>query len=149
MCKPSKPPNSGADAKGACGVSTPCSTFKKGTPVAIGPSINSIMCKSGDLVVQNTNTGADKKCTQAHEESHIQDWKNRYGPDLCKGVPDGSLPVGDEGYDEFLRQSECKAYKVGKACRENLLKSADESDKASIQAGIDRDKEQIKNRKCD
>lgn len=85
------------------------------------------------LVVQNNNSGPDKDCTQAHEQSQIADWKGRYGGDLCKGVPDGSLPVGGDGYEEFLRKSECKAYKVGKACREKLLKSAAAKDKAAIQ----------------
>jgi hypothetical protein len=28
--------------------------------------------------------------------------------------------LGGPGYDEFLKQSECKAYKAGKACRESI-----------------------------
>ena len=129
-------------------VTTPCEKAK-GTPAAIGSRINSIVCMNGNLVVQNNNAEPDRACTQAHEGSHIQDWKDRYGEDLCKGVPDGRLPVGGEGYHEFLRQSECKAYKVGKACREKLLTSADDKDKAAIQNGIDRDNAQIKSNKCD
>jgi Domain of unknown function (DUF4157) len=120
----------------------------KGTPVVIGPTANSIICKGGGLVVQNNNTGPDKDCTQTHEGSHIQDWKNRYGDDLCKGVADGSLPVGGPGYDEFLRTSECGAYTTGKQCRENLLKTAPAADRASIQSGIDRDNAQLKSHKC-
>src|SRR5712691_12497619 len=100
---------------------------------------NTIVCRGGKLVVQNNNKGPDKACTEAHEGSHINDWKERYGDNLCDGVPDGRLPVGGDGYSEFLRQSECKAYKVGKACRESLLKRAPDSDKPATQNGIDRD----------
>jgi hypothetical protein len=119
----------------------------KGTPTPIG-NINSIGCKGGKLVVQNNNKGPDRSCTQAHESSHIQDWKNCYGQDLCKGVPDGSLLLGGDGYAEFLRQSECTAYGIGKACREQLLKTAADKDKAAIQTAIDRDNAQIKKNKC-
>ena len=79
----------------------------------------------------------------------MKDWKQRYGEDLCKGVSDGNLPVGGDGYDEFLRQSECKAYKVGKACREKALETAADADKPGIQNGIDRDKAQLTSHSCD
>lgn len=72
-----------------------------------------------------------------------------YGDDLCKGVKDGYLPMGGDGYGEFLRQSECNAYKAGKKCREDLLKGCDPKDKAAIQSGIDRDNEELKKNKCD
>ncbi len=135
----------------AKGVSTSKSKEKvKGTAIAIPSDVNSIVCKSGVLVVQNNNaTGPDSSCTQAHEESHIKDWKDRYGEDLCKSVPDGSLPVGGDGYAEFLRQSECKAYNAGKGCREKLLKNATDTDKATIQRAIDRDNTQLKAQKCE
>ncbi len=120
-----------------------------GTPVPVPPGNNSIVCQSGKLVVQSNNKGPDSKCTQAHEEQHMKDWKDRYGDDLCKGVKDGHLPVGGDDYAEFLRQSECKAYKVGKKCREDLLKGCGPKDKAAIQAGIDRDNAQLKKNKCD
>jgi uncharacterized Zn-binding protein involved in type VI secretion len=123
----------------------PQETKVVGHPAAIDADANSIICKAGVLVVQNNNTGPDKSCTEAHESSHIADWKGRYGNDLCKGVPDGSLPVGGDGYDEFLNKSECKAYKVGKACREKLLKKAAAGDKTAIQDAIDRDDDQISN----
>ncbi len=79
----------------------------------------------------------------------MKDWKGRYGENLCDGVSDGQLPVGGDGYDEFLRQSECKAYRVGKACRENSLKTAADSDKPAIQRGINRDNAQLKSNSCD
>jgi hypothetical protein len=120
-----------------------------GTPVPIPPGNRSIVCRGGKLVVQNPNNGPDSKCSQVHEESHLKDWKDRYGDDLCKGVKDGYLPVGGDDYAEFLRQSECKAYKAGKKCREDLLKGCDPKDKAAIQAGIDRDNAQLKKNKCD
>jgi uncharacterized protein involved in type VI secretion and phage assembly len=119
-----------------------------GTPVAIDPGANSIVCRAGNLVVQNNNTGPDRACTQAHEGSHIADWQARYGNNLCAGVPDGQLPVGGPGYAEFLRQSECRAYRIGKACRENLLRTASAADRPAIQAGIDRDNAQIAGNRC-
>jgi hypothetical protein len=116
--------------------------------VDIDPTSDSIVCKGGQLTAQINDTGPDKACTRAHEESHMADWKGRYGNDLCKGVKDGQLPLGGDGYDEFLRQSECKAYKVGKACREKMLKGASDADKVIIQRGIDRDDAQLKENKC-
>lgn len=115
-----------------------------GSPVAIPGNINSIVCRGGRLVVQNNNTGPDSACTQAHENQHVTDWKARYGENLCSGVSDGSLPAGGEGYAEFLRQSECRAYRVGKACRENLLKTASAADKPAIQRAINRDNAQLR-----
>ena len=120
-----------------------------GTPAPIPAGADSIVCRSQKLTVQNNQKGTkDEACTQAHEESHLADWKARYGDDLCSGVADGSLPVGGAGYDEFLRKSECKAYKVGKTCREKQLKTADPADKPGIQAGIDRDDRELKANKC-
>jgi hypothetical protein len=146
----SKPANPCAGDGGTAkdGTVAACDKKVKGTPAAISPTANSIICKSGVLVVQNNNSGPDKSCTDAHERSHIQDWKGRYGDDLCSGVPDGSLPLGGDGYDDFIQQSECKAYKVGKACREQLLKTAADADKAAIQSAIDRDNAQIASRHC-
>ena len=119
-----------------------------GTPGQIPPGGQSIVCRGGKHVVQNNNKGPDSKCSQAHEEQHINDWKKRYGDDLCKGVKDGYLPVGGDGYAEFLRQSECDAYKAGKKCRDDLLKGCNAKDQAAIQAGIDRDNEQLKEHGC-
>ena len=114
-----------------------------GTPAPIPPGDDSIVCKGGKLTTQINDTGPDKACTVAHEESHMADWKARYGENLCVGVADGSLPLGGPGYDAFIKQSECKAYRVGKACRENAIKTAADADKPRIQAGIDRDNAQI------
>ena len=127
----------------------PCPQEVTGTPVDVPEDMNSIVCRSGRLVVQNNNSGPDKACTQAHEEQHMRDWKERYGEDLCDGVSDGQLPVGGDGYEEFLRQSECKGYKIGKACRENLLKTASDEDKPAIQRGIDRDNAQLRENSCE
>lgn len=131
-----------------CGGTTPCPKVK-GTPVAIDASSDSIVCKGGTLVVQNTQPpGAERDCTEVHENQHMRDWKERYGDDLCKGVPDGQLPVGGAGYDDFLAQSECKAYKVGLACREAKLPTTSGAEKTTLEAGIKRDKDQLKERKC-
>jgi hypothetical protein len=144
------PVNGGGGGSPAGGCVEPCPLKDKvtGTPVAIDATSNSVICKGGAPEVQNNNSGPDRACTQAHENSHIADWKGRYGDDFCSGVPDGSLPLGGDGYDEFLRQSECKAYKVGKACRENLLLTASDADKPAIQSAIDRDNAQIAANSC-
>ena len=124
--KPATSPTAGGGANPANGCVAPCplATPIVGTPVAIDPTSDSIVCRGGALVTQINDTGPDRACTTKHEESHIADWKGRYGPNLCQGVPDGQLPLGGDGYAEFLRQSECKAYKVGKACREEFVKSS-------------------------
>jgi RHS repeat-associated protein len=113
------------------------------------PNDNTIICYNGKLTIQNKNKGPDRKCTGVHEYTHLQDWLKRYGDDVCKGQKNGTTPVGGDGYDEFLRQSECKAYKAGKKCREDLLKNCNEKDRDAIQRGIDRDNEQLKKHKCD
>ncbi|HEX4963772.1 MAG TPA: hypothetical protein VF173_23295 [Thermoanaerobaculia bacterium] len=142
------PPAAGCGGDPAAQATTECQKKIKGTPAPIDPTKNSIICKNGKLVVQNNNSGPDKSCTDAHESSHIRDWKDRYGEDLCNGVADGSLPVGGEGYDEFLRKSECTAYAVGKACRQELLKTANKADQPAIQGAIDRDDAQLKGYGC-
>ncbi len=132
----------------AAGTPTPMPQEVRGTPTPIDAGMNSIVCRAGRLVVQNNNTGPDRQCTQAHEESHIADWEGRYGQNLCQGVPDGQLPVGGDGYAEFLRQSECRAYRVGKTCRERLLRSAAEADKPAIRNAITRDDQQLRANRC-
>ena len=144
------PPASGSGANTPCSNTTASCPLAKvqGTPVPIPADSDSIVCRGGQLVVQSNVPELDRACTQAHEEQHIKDWKGRYGEDLCNGVSDGQLPLGGDGYDEFLRQSECKAYKVGKACRENELKTAAEADKQAIQRGIDRDNALLNANSC-
>jgi RHS repeat-associated protein len=122
----------------------PLGLMVKGTPVPIDPKSNSIVCKGGKLTVQNNNSGPGKDCTQIHEEKHVEDWKGRYGDDLCKGVPDGQLPVGGPGYKDFLKKSECEAYKAGKESREKKLKNCPESDKEQLKKEIEQDEKQIK-----
>lgn len=146
--KPTNPSSGPAAGTPVNCTTTPC-PLVTGTPVAIPADANSIVCRGGQLVVQNNNSGPDSACTQAHEGQHMKDWKERYGENLCSGVSDGSLPVGGNGYDEFLRQSECKAYKVGKACREKSLETAADADKPAIQSGIDRDNAQLVSNSCD
>jgi len=120
-------------------------------PTDFPPAANkdTVICFNGKLTIQNKDKGPDRKCTGEHEYSHLQDWLKRYGEDVCKGKKNGSVPVGGDGYNEFLRQSECKAYKAGKKCREKLLATCKEKDKASIQAGIDRDNAQLMENNCE
>jgi RHS repeat-associated protein len=116
---------------------------------------STIECKGGKLVIVNNETDCDKKCTQIHEQVHFDDWKKRYGDDLCKGVKDGDLPTGGKDYKEFLRKSECSAYAAGKKCREDMLNEScnkknglSDSQKREVQRGIDRDNKQLKDKKC-
>lgn len=150
MTKRQRPcdPASGDGPDSATDPASQC-TAVTGTPVAVDPNANTIKCQGGRLVVQNNNTGPDRECTQRHEEQHKQDWETRYGPDLCTGVDDGKLPLSGEGYDEFLRQSECRAYRVGKACREQLLTTASAADKPAIEQAIARDEAQLAANSCD
>ncbi|KHD07629.1 hypothetical protein PN36_04040 [Candidatus Thiomargarita nelsonii] len=134
-------PTSATDPRATCRIVT-------GTPVAVGTSANTIKCQGGRLVVQNNNSGPDRECTQRHEEQHKRDWETRYGPDLCVGVTNGHLPVGGDGYAEFLRQSECRAYQVGKSCRQTLLATASAADRPLIQRAIVRDDAQLGSNSC-
>jgi len=110
---------------------------------------DTIRCQGGALVPRIKDRGADMKCTEAHEQQHVDDWKKRYGDDVCVGVPDGALPMGGEGYYEFIRSSECRAYRVGWACRENLLTPATtEADRLEIEEGIGRDRWMLLENEC-
>ena len=49
-------------------------------------------------------------CVVAHESSHAADWKARW-PKGCEGKKDGdAIPLGGDGYDAFLKTSECTAH---------------------------------------
>ena len=137
----------GGGAPGGCVAPCPAApaapAVVAGVPQPIDPTSDSIVCSGGALVTQINDTRPDKHCTVAHENSHIADWKARYGENLCVGVADGQLPLGGPGYDEFIKKSECKAYRVGKACRETAIVAAPAADQPIIQAGIDRDNAQI------
>lgn len=64
-------------------------------------------------------------CTQAHEEQHIADAKAKFGTELCRNKPPHYRPTapGNQppGYDnEYVRQTECRAYKVEIACLQKM-----------------------------
>ena len=81
---------------------------------------STIMCDgSGNYVVVNNDKGPASGCTQIHEQSHVVDWKNRYGENSCVGKPAGYLPkesVNRDDYRDFLRDSECRAFEAEKSC---------------------------------
>ncbi len=91
-----------------------------------------IECQSGDYVVK-LNDWAGKPCgisdcVTVHESSHIVDWRGRW-PNGCKkddgtNQADGYLPTGGDGYDEFLKKSECTAHTKDLDCAEAKLKDA-------------------------
>jgi hypothetical protein len=116
----------------------------EGTPVVVPETYNSIECRDEELVVKiGSPEGADE-CTRAHEEKHISDWRKRYGWCLCKGVPDGQLPVGGDEYTEFLEKSECEAHRIGLACRENLIREGNARDPEKTKRKIEIDKALIR-----
>jgi RHS repeat-associated protein len=122
--------------------------YVSGNPVLwsdpLGLDDSTIQCDGiGNYMVVNTNADCDRACTEAHEQSHIEDWKRRYGADSCRGKPKGYLPLGGPGYSEFLRLSECKAYMVGRTCREKLLQNCPSNCKSIVEQGITRDNLQI------
>lgn len=93
-------------------------------------SKNTIICNgSGNLIVhENTNYKFGvQDCTRKHEQRHVLDWKNRYGSSVCKGRKKGDLPYftpqGKPSYTDFLKKSECEAWKIGLKCRKDKLKS--------------------------
>ena len=91
-----------------------------------------IECQGGDYVVK-LNSWAGKPCgisdcVTVHESSHIDDWRGRW-PKGCKkddgsNQADGYLPTGGDGYDEFLKKSECTAHTKDLECAEAKLKAA-------------------------
>jgi len=113
------------------------------------PNKNTIICYKGKLTIQNKNEGPGRKCYGVHEYVHLKDWLKRYGEDVCKGRKNGTTPVGGDGYEEFLRQSECKAYKADKPCFEDLLKNCKEKDREALEKEINWSKEQLETYNCD
>ena len=88
----------------------------------IGLAASTIQCNGkGDYEVVNINKGCDKACTDAHERSHIDDWKERYGSGSCNNKTKGYLPLDGPNYSTFLEYSECKAYRIGRECRQKLM----------------------------
>lgn len=91
-------------------------------------SQNTIICDGSGSLGINEATSYQygvQDCTVQHESSHRTDWYARYGNDICKGRAKGDLPnftpSGKESYADFLKKSECKAWKVGQKCRQEKL----------------------------
>jgi hypothetical protein len=81
-------------------------------------------------------------CVRQHEESHIADWQGRF-PNGCKNADgtskrDGaSVPVGGDGYDAFLRRSECTAYTGEVPCEERVLAAASDECKPRVRGVLE------------
>jgi hypothetical protein len=81
-------------------------------------------------------------CITKHEQSHISDWVGRF-PNGCKngdGTPkdDGTpCPTGGDGYDAFLKRSECTAYGVQQPCEEALWTGASGDCKNKVKSVLD------------
>jgi hypothetical protein len=111
-----------------------------------------IVCdgNGGYRVALNDWAGAPcgtESCVTKHESQHIADWKKRW-PDGCKPKADhadgSDIPLGGDGYDAFLNDSECKAHTVDLACADDLLKTARGDCKAKVQHYRDLTAEQKK-----
>jgi hypothetical protein len=96
-------------------------------PLAGGAA--TIVCngRGGYRVAMNGWAGATcgiAGCVRRHEESHATDWRRRW-PEGCKDKADGAqIPLGGDGYDAFLRTSECTAYGVEENCIVPLYNAA-------------------------
>ncbi len=124
-----------------------------GTPQKNNGKTDTINCQGGKLTLHightPTEPASEYDCTVAHEEIHIADWIAFYGNDVCKGVADGYLPAGGAGYPDMLKKSECKAYKVGKQCRDEALGLCPEADaREALEKGAERDEREMKARGC-
>src|SRR5262249_14292725 len=110
-----------------------------------GLAVSTIQCDGkGDYEVVNNETDpCERQCTDVHEKVHIADWKNRYGDDSCATRPKGYRPTMWLDYREFRRQSECNAYRAGKQCREDLLKTCPCKDNAALKNGLTRDAREL------
>jgi hypothetical protein len=89
---------------------------------------NTIICDgSGSLMIhESTNyKHGVQDCTRKHEAQHVSDWYARYGNKICKDRKKGDLPYfdppGKSAYADFLKKSECAAWKIGKTCRDEAL----------------------------
>lgn len=73
-----------------------------------------------------------QKCVNEHEEQDIEDWKKRYGLDSCEGKPAGYLPNESKNkdyndYNDFKRDSECRANEVESKCINENYNKCDKS----------------------
>jgi hypothetical protein len=111
-----------------------------------------IVCdgKGGYRVALNDWAGAPcgtEGCVKKHEQQHIADWKKRW-PNGCKPKADhadgSDIPLGGEGYDAFLNDSECKAHTVDLKCANTLLGTAKGDCKAKVKKYRDLTAEQKK-----
>jgi hypothetical protein len=89
---------------------------------------NTIICDGADSLTIHEATSYKhgvQACTRQHENSHKGDWYARYGNDICKGRKKGDLPhfdpKGKEAYADFVKKSECTAWKIGQTCRNEKL----------------------------
>ena len=98
----------------------------------------------GGYKADNWDKTITKKCTQKHEQTHIDDLKSRFGNKPCEGVHDLFRPeydISDEELTKFEKQSECNAYKVSVKCLEELNKTELSSeDKKRVGEQLDSDK---------
>ncbi len=113
---------------------------------------NTIICnRSGSLTIHEATSYKHgvQDCTRQHESQHMADWYARYGNDICKGRKKGDLPnfdpAGKEAYSDFLKKSECAAWKIGETCRkEKLAACPDDACKKYVQPFVTQAAQQVK-----
>ena len=96
------------------------------------------ICQGGQLTVKlNRAKGkAYEKCAIMHEQEHIKDMKRKYGENVCANIADGKQPgaiLGDSDYSDWqnwLGQSECKAYLTSRECLRRMYNCGVLSDDA-------------------
>jgi hypothetical protein len=114
---------------------------------------NTIICDgSGSLTINEATSYKHgvQDCTRKHESSHRSDWYGRYGNEICKGRKKGDLPhfdpKGKEAYADFLKASECAAWKIGQTCRnEKLAACADDACKSYVKTFTTQADSEVKN----
>jgi RHS repeat-associated protein len=97
------------------------------------------------ILSKEQQSACDVEWAKAHERAHIDDYKKRFGNDSCRNKPRGYVPgfYMDPAFREFVRKSECHAYKVGKVCDQKLLKSSCPNCKSTARYDIRRDNREI------
>jgi RHS repeat-associated protein len=116
--------------------------------IPIGGGRNSIRCEGGKLKIYIGEPWASKlanACIRVHERQHKKDWEKFYGKNVCKGVPNGHLPIGGKGYKKMLDKSECAAFTASKKCAEDKLKTCKKpGDKRALKSVKKFSEQQIK-----
>ena len=100
-------------------------------PTGMSDDAATIECRGGKYqVVLNWAKGdINEGCTKAHEQEHIDNYKEVYGENSCVGVKDGARPSGDQPlfgmdgmkHDDLVDWSEARAWLVDVDCQKKKI----------------------------